>query len=141
MANTNKKIVAHTKATEQKDEAVSKLHVTVKQMPDGTFEFSGGKGGFNIIVQKNKALEPYGKCIWNYGVVLELIPGEKQSAINQQIGNAMLVHNNYLRERKEYYNQYKKALTVSQYQKDYLPKLKEECDYLKTSDKFIYENA
>ena len=59
MVNTNKKIVAHAKATEQKDEAVSKSPVTVKQMPDGTFEFSGGRGGFNIIVQKNKALEPY----------------------------------------------------------------------------------
>ena len=35
-------------------------------MPDGTFEFSGSRGGFNIVAQKNKALEPYGKCIWNY---------------------------------------------------------------------------
>ena len=86
-------------------------------MPDGTFEFSGGRGGFNIIVQKNKALEPYGKCIWNYGVVLELIPGEKQSAINQQIGNARLVHNNYLCERKEYYNQYKKTLQLASIRK------------------------
>lgn len=73
--------------------------------------------------------------------MLELVPGEKQSAINQQIGNARFVHNNYLHERKEYYNLYKKTLTISQYQKDYLPKLKEERDYLKTSDKFVYENA
>ena len=76
-----------------------------------------------------------------HGVVLELVPGEKQSAINQQIGNARFAHNNYLHERKKYYNLYKKTLTISQYQKDYLPKLKEERDYLKTSDKFVYENA
>lgn len=141
MADWNKKIAANTKTPGQKDINSSKSTVTAKQMTDGTFEFSGGMGGFNIIAKKNKALEPYGKCIWNYGVVLELIPGEKQSAINQQIGNARLVHNDYLHERKEYYNLYKKTLTVSQYQKDYLPKLKEERDYLKTSDKFVYENA
>ena len=139
MANVNKKTAGKNKDSEKTTE--SKSPVTVKQMPDGTFEFSGGRGGFNIVAQKNKALEPYGKCIWNYGVVLELVPGEKQSAINQQIGNARFVHNNYLHERKEYYNLYKKTLTISQYQKDYLPKLKEERDYLKTSDKFVYENA
>jgi putative transposase len=139
MTNVNKKTAGKNKDSEKTTE--SKSPVTVKQMPDGTFEFSGGRGGFNIVAQKNKALEPYGKCIWNYGVVLELVPGEKQSAINQQIGNARFVHNNYLHERKEYYNLYKKTLTISQYQKDYLPKLKEERDYLKTSDKFVYENA
>lgn len=139
MTNVNKKTAGKNKDSEKTTE--SKSPVTVKQMPDGTFEFSGGRGGFNIVTQKNKALEPYGKCIWNYGVVLELVPGEKQSAINQQIGNARFVHNNYLHERKEYYNLYKKTLTISQYQKDYLPKLKEERDYLKTSDKFVYENA
>lgn len=139
MTNVNKKTAGKNKDSEKTTE--SKSPVTVKQMPDGTFEFSGGRGGFNIVAQKNKALEPYGKCIWNYGVVLELVPGEKQSAINQQIGNARFVHNNYLHERKEYYNLYKKTLTISQYQTDYLPKLKEERDYLKTSDKFVYENA
>lgn len=139
MTNVNKKTAGKNKDSEKTTE--SKSPVTVKQMPDGTFEFSGGRGGFNIVAQKNKALEPYGKCIWNYGVVLELVPGEKQSAINQQIGNARFVHNNYLHERKKYYNLYKKTLTISQYQKDYLPKLKEERDYLKTSDKFVYENA
>ena len=82
MTNVNKKTAGKNKDSEKTTE--SKSPVTVKQMPDGTFEFSGGRGGFNIVTQKNKALEPYGKCIWNYGVVLELVPGEKQSAINQQ---------------------------------------------------------
>ena len=143
MANANKNTICNGKADDkvQKQPSESKSPVTVKQLPDGTFEFSGGKGGFNIVERKNNALEPYGKCIWNYGIVLELLPGEKQAAVNQQIGNARFVRNNYLHERKEYYDKYKKTLTVSQYQKDYLHKLKIENEFLKTSDKFVYENA
>ena len=38
-----------------------KYTATAKQQTDVTFEFCGGKGGFNITKQKNKALEPYGK--------------------------------------------------------------------------------
>ncbi len=143
MADTNKNTVCKGKTVDkiQKQPSESKSPVTVQQLSDGTFEFSGGKGGFNIVERKNNALEPYGKCIWNYGVVLELIPGEKQADINQQVGNARFVRNNYLHERKEYYTKYKKTLTISQYQKDYLPKLKETNEFLKTSDKFVYENA
>ena len=156
MANSNRKkarkLQAAKKAkTAEKDKAVKKVKpaeekpikyiITAEQQADGTFEFHGGKGGFNIIVQKNKALEPYGKCIHNYGVLLELIPGDKQSAINQQIGNARVVHNDYLSKREEYYKETKKALTVSQYKKEYLPALKKEKEYLNDTDKFVYENA
>ena len=91
MANSNRKkarkLQAAKKAkTAEKDKAVKKVKpaeekpikyiITAEQQADGTFKFHGGKGGFNIIVQKNKALEPYGKCIHNYGVLLELIPGD-----------------------------------------------------------------
>ena len=156
MANSNRKkarkLQAAKKAkTAEKDKAVKKVKpaeekpikyiITAEQQADGTFKFHGGKGGFNIIVQKNKALEPYGKCIHNYGVLLELIPGDKQSAINQQIGNARVVHNDYLSKHEEYYKETKKALTVSQYKKEYLPALKDEKEYLKDTDKFVYENA
>ena len=156
MANSNRKkarklqAVKKAKATEKEktvkkvkpaEEKPIKYTVTTKQQPDGTFEFCGGKGGFNIIKQKNKALEPYGKCIHNYGVLLELIPGDKQAAINQQIGNARVVHNDYLSKREEYYKETKKALTVSQYKKEYLPALKKEKEYLNDTDKFVYENA
>ena len=123
------------------EEKPIKYTITAEQQADGTFEFHGGKGGFNITVQKNKALEPYGKCIHNYGVLLELIPGDKQAAINQQIGNARVVHNDYLSKREEYYKETKKALTVSQYKKEYLPALKKEKEYLNDTDKFVYENA
>ena len=156
MANSNRKkarkLQAAKKAkTAEKDKAVKKVKlaeekpikyiITAEQQADGTFKFHGGKGGFNIIVQKNKALEPYGKCIHNYGVLLELIPGDKQSAINQQIGNASVVHNDYLSKREEYYKETKKTLTVLQYKKEYLPALKKEKEYLNDTDKFVYENA
>ena len=137
-ANEKAKTVKKVKAVEEKP---IKYTVTAKKQADGTFKFCGGKGGFNITKQKNKALEPYGKCIHNYGVLLELIPGDKQAAINQQIGNARDVHNDYLSKREEYYKETKKALTVSQYKKEYLPALKEEKEYLNDTDKFVYENA
>lgn len=123
------------------EEKPIKYTITAEQQADGTFEFHGGKGGFNIIKQKNKALEPYGKCIYNYGVLLELIPEGKQAAINQQIGNARVVHNDYLSKREEYYKETKKTLTVLQYKKEYLPALKKEKEYLNNTDKFVYENA
>lgn len=43
------------------EEKPIKYTITAEQQADGTFEFHGGKGGFNIIKQKNKTLEPYGK--------------------------------------------------------------------------------
>ena len=137
-AAEKEKTVKKMKPTEEKP---IKYTVTAEQQADGTFEFHGGKGGFNIIKQKNKALEPYGKCIHNYGVLLELIPEDKQAAINQQIGNARVVHNDYLSKREEYYKETKKTLTVLQYKKEYLPALKKEKEYLNNTDKFVYENA
>ena len=156
MANSNRKKARKLQAAKkakaaEKEKTVKKVKpaeekpikytVTAEQQADGTFEFHGGKGEFNIIKQKNKALEPYGKCIYNYGVILELIPEDKQAAINQQIGNARVVHNDYLSKREEYYKETKKTLTVSQYKKEYLPALKKEKEYLNNTDKFVYENA
>lgn len=90
------KFVKQAKAETEKP---IKYTVTAEQLDDGTFKFQCGRNTFNITKQKNKALEPYGKCIHNYGVLLELIPGDKQAAINQQIGNARVVHNDYLSKR------------------------------------------
>ena len=131
----------YSKKAKTAEEKQIKYTVTAEQQADGTFEFRGGKGGFNITAQKNKALEPYGKCIHNYGVILELIPGDKQAAINQQIGNARVVRNDYLSKRIDYYKENKETLTVSKYKKDYLPALKKEKEYLNGTDKFVYENA
>ena len=51
------------------------------------------------------------------------------------------MHNDYLSKREEYYKETKKALTVSQYKKEYLPALKKEKEYPNDTDKFVYENA
>lgn len=71
MANSNRKkarklqTAKKTKAAEKEktvkkvkpaEEKPIKYTVTAEQQADGTFEFHGGKGGFNIIKQKNKAL-------------------------------------------------------------------------------------
>lgn len=141
MANKNKEILAKQKVTATEKAKASKSPVTVEQMPDGTFKFHGGKGGLNIVERKNAALAPYGKCLYNYGVVLELIPEDKRSAINQQIGNARFVHNDYLSERIKCYNEKKETLTYAKYKKEYLPALKDEYEFLKESDKFALDNA
>ena len=47
------KAVKKVKAAKEKP---IKYTVTAKQQADGTFEFCGGKGGFNIIKQKNKSI-------------------------------------------------------------------------------------
>lgn len=125
MANANKKIISKGKATEEKEKKPSKSPVTV-EVVDGVFVFHGGKGGHNITERKNKALEPYGKCIYNYGLLLELIPGDQTSRINQNIGNSRYVHNNYLAERIKYYDEHRETLSIDQYKKEFLPKLKEE---------------
>ena len=59
-AEAAKKAESAKKATTAEEKQI-KCTVTAEQQADGTFEFHGGKGGFNIIKQKNKALEPYGK--------------------------------------------------------------------------------
>ena len=69
------------------------------EVKDDEYIFSGRS--MQITKDKNALLEPHGKVMKNYGVVLSLLPEEKQkSHINQQIGNARFVHNNYLEQRK-----------------------------------------
>ena len=74
------------------------MAITAEQLPDGTFRFHGRAN--DITRQKNKALEPFGKQVLNYGLVLRLLPTPEQAqALNQQIGNARFVRNRYLEER------------------------------------------
>ena len=107
---------------------------------DGSFNFKGKS--FKITEDKNKALEPFNKQVWDYGLVLYLLPdNDKREKINQQIGNANFVANNYLDEREKLYKEKKELLSVATYKKEYLPKLKEENEFLLKSDKFALENA
>ena len=74
------------------------MAITAKQLTDGTFRFHGRAN--DITRQKNKALEPFGKQVLNYGLVLRLLTTQEQAqALNQQIGNARFVRNRYLEER------------------------------------------
>ena len=57
------------------------MAITAEQLPDGTFRFHGRAN--DITIQKNKALEPFGKQVL-------------AQDLNQQIGNARFVRNRYL---------------------------------------------
>ena len=115
------------------------MAITAEQLPDGTLRFHGRAN--DITRQKNKALEPFGKQILNYGQVLRLLPTPEQAqALNQQIGNARLVRNRYLEERIRLYQEKKETLSAADYKK-HLPELKEESPFLYQSDKFALESA
>ena len=116
------------------------MAITAEQLPDGTFRFHGRAN--DITIQKNKALEPFGKQVLNYGQVLRLLPTPEQAQdLNQQIGNARFVRNRYLEERIRLYQEKKLSLGVETFKKEYLPKLKEENPFLRRSDKFALEAA
>lgn len=115
------------------------MAITAERLTDGTFRFHGRAN--DITRQKNKALEPFGKQILNYGQVLRLLPTPEQAqALNQQIGNARFVRNRYLEERIRLYQQKKETLSAADYKK-HLPELKEENPFLYLSDKFALESA
>ena len=112
----------------------------ILEIKDGEYIFHG-KCLSNITEKKNELLEPYGKIVLNYGIVLQLIPEKHETKINQQIGNARFVRNNYLTERKNRYNETKETLFVSDYLKYYYPLLKQDNEFLNLSDKFAIESA
>lgn len=115
------------------------MAITAERLTDGTFRFHGRAN--DITRQKNKALEPFGKQVLNYGQVLRLLPTPEQSqAMNQQIGNARFVRNRYLEERIRLYQEKKETLSAADYKK-HLPELKEENPFLYQSDKFALESA
>lgn len=115
------------------------MAITAERLTDGTFWFHGRAN--DITRQKNKALEPFGKQVLNYGQVLCLLPTPEQAqALNQQIGNARFVRNRYLEERIRLYQQKKETLSAADYKK-HLPELKEENPFLYQSDKFALESA
>ena len=107
---------------------------------DGNYKFKGTS--HNITKEKNALLKPFHKQVYNFGCKLCLQPTKDQEEqLNQQIGNARFVRNNYLSFRMEYYENTKNILSVSEYKKNYLPKLKEENEFLQLSDKFALESA
>lgn len=131
MCYTNKKII---------QEGGSFMAVQLKIEKDGAFTFYGRS--MQPVKERNALLLPYGKQMQYYGQVLRLYPSKEQKAIlNQQIGNARFVRNQYLNQRIQKYQDEKITLSVASYKKEQLPKLKETYPFLKESDKFALENA
>ena len=52
------------------------------------FTFTGKS--LNITAEKNKLLEPYDKQIWNFGIVLALMPTDKQKEQLNQLPHSKL---------------------------------------------------
>lgn len=96
------------------------------------------------VKQRNDELKPLGKQLRHYGLVLALLPTEKQVNLsNQTFGCSRLVYNKFLSTRKECYKENKKTLSISDYKKNYLNPLKKtECfSFLGDVDKFALETA
>ena len=110
------------------------------EVKNNEFIFHGRS--MQITKDKNTLLAPFGKMVFNYGVILKLLPIEDQVfKMNQQIGNARFVRNDYLNERETQYKKDKSTLTVADYKKNHLPKLKKAKPFLSLSDKFALESA
>ena len=115
-------------------------NMTLEITEDGRFVFHGKS--YKPTEDKNALLAPLGKVLLNYGQELMMLPeGGEPQGINQQIGNARFVKNDYLNARIAYYGETKKTLSVGRYKKEYLPKLKEGNPFLLLSDKFALESA
>ena len=114
--------------------------VTVTVSGDGTFTFHGRSA--NITCDKNRALEPYGKILLQYGKQLTLLPTEGQALlIRKTNGCSRVVARDYLDVRQTFYRETKGSLTVSSYKEDGLKHLKEEKPWLREVDKFALEAA
>ena len=91
---------------------------------------------------KNRALEPFGKVLLQYGKQLLILPDTGQAEqIRRTNGCARIVARDYLEKRQGLYNTSKEMLSVGDYKKTYLKALKEEKPFLKEVDKFARENA
>ena len=66
----------------QKDQ---KLNKAISLLRRRNYTIFHGKCLSNITEKKNELLEPYGKIVLNYGIVLQLIPEKHETQINQQI--------------------------------------------------------
>lgn len=96
------------------------------------------------VKQRNEELKPLGKQLKHYGLVLRILPTEKQvDLVYQTFGCSRLIYNNFLATRQDYYKETGKTLSTSDYKKNILNPLKktEEFNFLKKVDKFALESA
>lgn len=96
------------------------------------------------VKEKNLILANDSKQILNYGVKLSIIPNDRQiEQVNKTFGCSRLAYNKYLSDRRDYFNNTGKTLTVNNYKKDVLNALKQSDDFkfLGEVDKFSLESA
>ena len=96
------------------------------------------------VKQRNEELKPLGKQLKHYGLVLRILPTEKQvNLAHQTFGCSRLIYNKFLSTRQDYYKETGKTLSTSDYKKNILNPLKktEEFNFLKKVDKFALESA
>lgn len=96
------------------------------------------------VKQRNEELKPLGKQLKHYGLVLRILPTEKQvDLVYQTFGCSRLIYNNFLATRQDYYKETGKTLSTSDYKKNILNPLKKtkEFNFLKKVDKFALESA
>ena len=107
---------------------------------DGSFSFKGRS--MSPTKDKNEALAPYGKMVWDHGQQLLLLPtAEQAESIRRIIGCARFVRNRYLDTRIRLFQEEAVSLNGNTYKKEHLPSLKEEYPWLKDADKFALEAA
>ena len=114
--------------------------VSVEVLSDGTFAFHGRS--VQPTKDKNAALVPFNKVLWNYGIELSAFPDDNKAAkIKQNIGCARFVRNDYLNTRIKLFQEERKAITGNEYKTGKLKELKEANSWLKDADKFALESA
>lgn len=96
------------------------------------------------IKERNLELKPLGKQLRHFGVVLNILPTDKQIVkASQTFGCSRFVYNNYLATRKEHCQMTNETLSVARYKTNYLnpSKKTEEFSFLSEVDKFALESA
>ena len=96
------------------------------------------------VKERNLELKPLGKQLKHFGIILCILPNEKQIVKSgQTFGCSRFIYNDYLATRSEYYKETGETLSVNAYKKDYLNpnKKTEEFSFLSEVDKFALESA
>ena len=96
------------------------------------------------VKERNLELKPLGKQLRHFGIILSILPNEKQVIkCSQTFGCSRFVYNDYLATRNEHYKETGETLSAARYKANYLNpnKKTEEFSFLSEVDKFALESA
>ena len=129
-----------TKSSSSGTTTKKKNPITAELKADGRIVFHGRS--YNITRDKNLALEPFGKVLYQYGKELFILPEDNQSEqIRRTTGCSRFVAKDFITTQQKRYEESEKYLSVDKYKKTRLKELKKEYPFLKEVDKFALENA